>query len=120
MVTKFVTKGDALNTLDIRMLTELGITDFWNKEAAAEQQFDPLFWEALKVVGEKEEASVAVLQKYLRISYGRAAAILDSMEEIGFIESSDGAQPREVSQLTYESLANEKTIAMDEILAWLS
>ena len=38
----------------------------------------------------------------LRIGYGRAAAILDMMEQEGFVGPSDGSKPRVVKQEAYD------------------
>jgi S-DNA-T family DNA segregation ATPase FtsK/SpoIIIE len=46
-----------------------------------------------------------VLQRRLRIGYGRAAAILDMMEREGFIGQADGARPRPVLARAYELIA---------------
>ena len=39
---------------------------------------DPLFWDALKCVVNAKRGSTSLLQRHLRIGYGRAAAILDA------------------------------------------
>jgi S-DNA-T family DNA segregation ATPase FtsK/SpoIIIE len=63
---------------------------------------DEVFEEALRVCVEMKRASTSVLQRRLRIGYGRAAAILDMMEREGFIGQSDGARPRPVLARAYE------------------
>ncbi|HEX8707114.1 MAG TPA: DNA translocase FtsK 4TM domain-containing protein, partial [Pyrinomonadaceae bacterium] len=57
---------------------------------------DELFEDALRICVEMKRASTSVLQRRLRIGYGRAAAILDIMEREGFIGQADGARPRPV------------------------
>jgi S-DNA-T family DNA segregation ATPase FtsK/SpoIIIE len=47
-------------------------------------------------------ASTSVLQRRLRIGYGRAAAILDQMEQAGFVGAPDGSRPRPVLSAAYE------------------
>ncbi len=63
---------------------------------------DELFEEALKIVCDMKRASTSVLQRRLRIGYGRAAAILDQMEQAGFVGPPDGSRPREVTRSAYE------------------
>jgi S-DNA-T family DNA segregation ATPase FtsK/SpoIIIE len=46
-----------------------------------------------------------VLQRRLRIGYGRAAAILDIMEIEGLIGQADGSRPRPVLGRAYEMVA---------------
>ena len=48
-----------------------------------EGEHDELFEEALRICVEMKRASTSVLQRRLRIGYGRAAAILDIMEREG-------------------------------------
>lgn len=67
---------------------------------------DELFEDALRICVEMKRASTSVLQRRLRIGYGRAAAILDMMEREGFIGQADGARPRPILERAYESLAD--------------
>ena len=57
---------------------------------------DALYDEALRVVVESGQASVSLLQRRMRLGYGRAARILDMMEEEGIVGPIRGAKPREV------------------------
>jgi S-DNA-T family DNA segregation ATPase FtsK/SpoIIIE len=41
-------------------------------------------------------ASTSVLQRRLRIGYGRAASIIDMMEREGIVGPEDGSKPRQV------------------------
>ena len=63
---------------------------------------DELYEEALAVVIEMGRASTSVLQRRLKIGYGRAAKILDTMEREGFIGPADGARPRKVLDAAFE------------------
>ena len=67
---------------------------------------DELFEQALRVCVEMKRASTSVLQRRLRIGYGRAAAILDAMEREGFIGPADGARPRQILGRAYETVAH--------------
>ena len=67
---------------------------------------DELFEEALRICVEMKRASTSVLQRRLRIGYGRAAAILDRMEREGFIGQADGARPRPILSRATEMLAH--------------
>jgi S-DNA-T family DNA segregation ATPase FtsK/SpoIIIE len=67
---------------------------------------DELFEDALRICVEMKRASTSVLQRRLRIGYGRAAAILDMMEREGFIGQADGARPRPVLSRAFESVAD--------------
>jgi S-DNA-T family DNA segregation ATPase FtsK/SpoIIIE len=67
---------------------------------------DELFEDALRICVEMKRASTSVLQRRLRIGYGRAAAILDMMEREGFIGQADGARPRAILSRAYEIVAD--------------
>ena len=63
---------------------------------------DELFEEALRICVDMKRASTSVLQRRLRIGYGRAAAVLDQMEREGLIGKADGARPRPVLPKSFE------------------
>ena len=63
---------------------------------------DELFEDALRICVEMKRASTSVLQRRLRIGYGRAAALLDQMEREGLIGKADGARPRPILQKAFE------------------
>ena len=68
-------------------------------------EHDELFEEAMRICVEMKRASTSVLQRRLRIGYGRAAAILDMMEREGLIGQADGSRPRPVLGRAYEMVA---------------
>jgi len=57
---------------------------------------DPLFNDAVQLVFEFGKASTSLLQRRLRIGYGRAAHLIDLMERDGLIGPADGSRPREL------------------------
>ncbi|MCE5307517.1 MAG: DNA translocase FtsK 4TM domain-containing protein [Acidobacteriales bacterium] len=57
---------------------------------------DPLYADAVRVVIDMGKASTSILQRRLRLGYGRAARILDMMQRDGIIGPPDGSRPREV------------------------
>jgi DNA segregation ATPase FtsK/SpoIIIE-like protein len=66
---------------------------------------DPLFFDALKCVVNAKRGSTSLLQRHLRIGYGRAAAILDAMVKEGYIGDMDGStRARPVLQKAYDDL----------------
>jgi S-DNA-T family DNA segregation ATPase FtsK/SpoIIIE len=75
---------------------------------------DELFDDALRICVEMKRASTSVLQRRLRIGYGRAAAILDAMEREGFIGPADGARPRPVLSRAFETVAHWDDLASEE------
>jgi len=100
-------------------VTETEITsvvDFWKKQSSPEydQTFllappaddeeepvdlgdeDPLYRDAVGVVCDMGKASTSILQRRLRLGYGRAARILDQMQHEGIIGPPDGSRPRDI------------------------
>ena len=96
-----------------------GVVDFWKLQAKPEydQSFliappdegddasdsepsnedqDPQYEDAVRLVLQMGKASTSTLQRHLRLGYGRAARILDCMQRDGIIGPPDGSKPREV------------------------
>ncbi len=61
-----------------------------------EGESDPLYEDAVRLVIEFGKASTSLLQRRLRIGYGRAAHLIDLMERDGIVGAADGPKPREV------------------------
>jgi S-DNA-T family DNA segregation ATPase FtsK/SpoIIIE len=61
-----------------------------------EGEQDELYEDAVRLVIEFGKASTSLLQRRLRIGYGRAAHLIDLMEQDGIVGSADGPKPREV------------------------
>ena len=96
------------------------VTDFWKKQGQAEyvqgfleapkdaagrdadvgdegdEENDELFQDAVRLVLEFGKASTSLLQRRLRIGYGRAAHLIDMMEREGIVGPADGSRPREI------------------------
>ena len=60
------------------------------------QEDDDLFDDAVRLVFEFGKASTSLLQRRLRIGYGRAAHLIDMMEHDGLVGPADGSKPREI------------------------
>ncbi|HEY1500530.1 MAG TPA: DNA translocase FtsK 4TM domain-containing protein [Acidobacteriaceae bacterium] len=98
------------------------VTDFWKKQGTADyvtgfleapkdassseggldggdgdDTNDDLFEDAVRLVLEFGKASTSLLQRRLRIGYGRAAHLIDMMERDGIVGPAEGAsKPREI------------------------
>jgi DNA segregation ATPase FtsK/SpoIIIE, S-DNA-T family len=57
---------------------------------------DELFQDAVRLVLEFGKASTSLLQRRLRIGYGRAAHLIDLMERDGIVGPAEGTKPREI------------------------
>ncbi|HEV7219696.1 MAG TPA: DNA translocase FtsK [Terriglobales bacterium] len=63
---------------------------------SSEEEHDPAYEDAVRLVIEFGKASTSLLQRRLRIGYGRAAHLIDLMERDGIVGAADGPKPREV------------------------
>jgi len=96
------------------------VVDFWKNQAQAEyvESFlespkddkgrdlddaaeeadgnDELYEDGVRLVLEFGKASTSLLQRRLRIGYGRAAHLIDMMERDGIVGPADGSKPREI------------------------
>src|SRR5262249_55881609 len=61
-----------------------------------EDENDPMFDEAVRLVFKFGKASTSLLQRRLRIGYGRGAHLIDLMERDGLVGPADGSRPREL------------------------
>jgi len=57
---------------------------------------DEKYDEAVALVGELGQASISLVQRYMKIGYNRAARMIEQMEREGIVGPSDGAKPRKV------------------------
>jgi len=93
------------------------VVEFWKQQAAPEYdptylmappsdedaesgefdgEEDPLYRDAVRIVVDAGKASTSILQRRLRLGYGRAARILDMMQREGIIGPPDGSKPRDI------------------------
>src|ERR1019366_1910668 len=75
---------------------EREVGDGSGEGGAGEDENDPLYNDAVRLVIEFGKASTSLLQRRLRIGYGRAAHLIDLMERDGIVGAADGPKPREV------------------------
>jgi S-DNA-T family DNA segregation ATPase FtsK/SpoIIIE len=65
-------------------------------EDAGESDRDRLFREAAEVVIQHQQGSTSLLQRRLKVGYGRAARIIDQLHAAGILGPPDGSKPRDV------------------------
>jgi S-DNA-T family DNA segregation ATPase FtsK/SpoIIIE len=65
-------------------------------EVIAAEDRDALFRDAAEVCIQFQQGSTSLLQRRLRIGYGRAARIIDQLHQAGVLGPPDGSKPREV------------------------
>ena len=73
-----------------------GSGEFGGDGTATADGLDPKFRAAVEVAVESGKISTSLLQRKLEIGYGRAAKIIDQMEEMGYVSSPEGNKPRKI------------------------
>ncbi len=76
---------------------------------------EPIFRDAVGVVIEAHKASTSLLQRRLRIGYGKAARLIESMEEQGIVGPADGSRPREVLVSSLDEVFGGGGAATEEV-----
>ena len=99
-------QADTLEALKVRVKSDEG--DILEAVRAMEREdgseddgtirgdWDPLFREAAQACIQQGAGSTSLLQRRLRIGYGRAARIVDQLHDAGVLGPPDGSKPREV------------------------
>ncbi|MFM8360833.1 MAG: DNA translocase FtsK, partial [Verrucomicrobiota bacterium] len=57
---------------------------------------DVLVQKCIEVIHSERKASVSLLQRRLKLGYGRAARLMDELEDRGIVGPSKGAEPRDI------------------------
>lgn len=57
---------------------------------------DPMLRQALELAVESGKISTSLIQRRLSLGYGRAAKLIDRMEQLGYVSAPDGQKPRAV------------------------
>lgn len=84
---------DILEAVRQREAAELGAADGFAEGA---DDRDKLFREAAEVVIQHQQGSTSLLQRRLKVGYGRAARIIDQLHLAGILGPPDGPKPRDV------------------------
>ena len=83
-------------------------------EAASDNgDMDPLYIKALEIAIENDTISTSLLQRRLSIGYGRAAKIIDSLEQRGYVSEFDAATRKRKILITPQELSELKLNSSD-------
>jgi DNA segregation ATPase FtsK/SpoIIIE, S-DNA-T family len=86
-------ESDILEAVRRKEAEEAGQAD---GESADVGDRDKLFREAAEVVVQNQQGSTSLLQRRLKVGYGRAARIIDQLHAAGVLGPPDGSKPRDV------------------------
>jgi S-DNA-T family DNA segregation ATPase FtsK/SpoIIIE len=84
---------DILEAVRQREALEAGQAD---GESVDTSDRDKLFREAAELVVQNQQGSTSLLQRRLKVGYGRAARIIDQLHAVGVLGPPDGSKPRDV------------------------
>ncbi|HMO64838.1 MAG TPA: DNA translocase FtsK, partial [Verrucomicrobiota bacterium] len=65
-------------------------------EDGAEEEDEDLIEQCIEVIRSEQKASTSLLQRRLGLGYGRAARMMDVLEDRGIVGPANGAKPRDV------------------------
>lgn len=88
------TEQDILEQVRAKEAMEQGAAD--GEGGADVGDRDKLFREAAEVVVQNQQGSTSLLQRRLKVGYGRAARIIDQLHAAGVLGPPDGSKPRDV------------------------
>ncbi len=86
-----VGEEDILELVRIQEAEEAG-----GEDSPFDPEWDEYFREAAEVCIQNDQGSTSLLQRRLRVGYGRAARIVDQLQDAGVVGPPDGSKPREV------------------------
>ena len=85
---------DVLETVRLKEAAENAAAG--DEGSADDADRDKLFREAAEVVVQNQQGSTSLLQRRLKVGYGRAARIIDQLHAAGVLGPPDGSKPRDV------------------------
>ncbi len=95
-IVDFIAKqGKPSYEVEIHQQLQKPVSSFESEGGGGEQDED-LLQQCVEVIRSEQKASVSLLQRRLRLGYGRAARIMDELENRGIVGPSKGAEPRDI------------------------
>ena len=106
-VVEFVKKnGTGVYDTDLSDMLKSGSAG--QETGGIEDEIDEYLEEAVRLVVEKQKASISMMQRAFRIGFNRAARLMDALERRGVVGPDEGSKPRQVL-MTKEEWENEVT-----------
>jgi DNA segregation ATPase FtsK/SpoIIIE, S-DNA-T family len=94
-VVEFIAKqGKPSYEAEIHKQLSKPVANFGSESGIDEDE--EIIQQCIEVIRSEQKASVSLLQRRLRLGYGRAARIMDELENRGIVGESKGAEPREI------------------------
>ena len=87
-------QGKPSYEMEIHQQLSRPTTSFQDENGIDEDE--EIIQQCIEVIRSEQKASVSLLQRRLRLGYGRAARIMDELENRGIVGPSKGAEPRDI------------------------
>ena len=84
-------------------------------DARMNENDDPLLIEAARIAASKGEVGTSIIQRRLNVGYGRAAKLLDRLEELEVIAPPNGTSPRRVLVSFSDVTVEESVLVTDSV-----
>ena len=94
VVDHIAKQGKPSYELDIHQQLQKPVRDLDSESGSGEDE--ELIEHCIEVIRSEQKASVSLLQRRLKLGYGRAARIMDELEDRGIVGPSRGAEPRDI------------------------
>ena len=94
-IVDFIAK-QAKPSYELEIHQQLSMPTGGMEEEGGIDEDEEIIQQCIEVIRSEQKASVSLLQRRLRLGYGRAARIMDELENRGIVGPSKGAEPRDI------------------------
>jgi S-DNA-T family DNA segregation ATPase FtsK/SpoIIIE len=94
-IVDFIAK-QAKPSYELEIHQQLSRADSGSDNESGIDEDEEMIQDCIEVIRSEQKASVSLLQRRLRLGYGRAARIMDELENRGIVGPSNGAEPRDI------------------------
>ena len=94
-IVEFIAK-QAKPSYELEIHQQLSRANDETEGQAGIDEDEEIIQDCIEVIRSEQKASVSLLQRRLRLGYGRAARIMDELENRGIVGPSKGAEPRDI------------------------
>jgi S-DNA-T family DNA segregation ATPase FtsK/SpoIIIE len=94
-VVGFIAK-QAKPSYELEIHQQLSRSNISLDEESGIDEDEEIIQDCIEIIRSEQKAGVSLLQRRLRLGYGRAARIMDELENRGIVGPSNGAEPREI------------------------
>ena len=94
-IVDFIAK-QAKPSYELEIHQQLSRNEDESSEEGGIDEDEEIIQDCIEVIRSEQKASVSLLQRRLRLGYGRAARIMDELENRGIVGPSKGAEPRDI------------------------